>query len=201
MWSPCYAVARQYDEMWCCLSISGCYIKSAVRACNPDQKYRSYKDMYTYDLQYLWLTCKLLGCLLTFFLMVLERDYHRVIFLFRSFSEDKPVRMTRPRGSSRVHFPEDVHDPEIHVSREINSTIDVNLGFLQSSHRYRASFSVADTLKGDIEIPLPVQTTGVVNAEAHPTQNGEFLWVFNCIVGNQRDYGADILIFLPLKSM
>ncbi|XP_033632718.1 UPF0687 protein C20orf27 homolog isoform X2 [Asterias rubens] len=87
--------------------------------------------------------------------------------------DDKPVRMTRPRGSSRVHFPEDVHDPEIHVSREINSTIDVNLGFLQSSHRYRASFSVADTLKGDIEIPLPVQTTGVVNAEAHPTQNGE----------------------------
>ncbi|XP_022097762.1 UPF0687 protein C20orf27 homolog isoform X2 [Acanthaster planci] len=86
--------------------------------------------------------------------------------------EDKP-RITRPRGSSRVHFPEDVHDPEIHVSREADAMIDVNLGFLQCSHRYRVCFTVGDSIKGDVDIPLQDKSTGVVAAEAFPTQNGE----------------------------
>ena len=91
--------------------------------------------------------------------------------IFVPSSSDKP-RVTRPRGSSRVHFPEDVHDPEIHVSREINSTIDINLGFLQCSHRYRVCFTVNDTIKGEVDIPLAATHTGVVTAEAYPSQNG-----------------------------
>ncbi|XP_038046252.1 UPF0687 protein C20orf27 homolog isoform X2 [Patiria miniata] len=86
--------------------------------------------------------------------------------------EDKP-RITRPRGSSRVHFPEDVHDPEIHVSRENNASIDVNVGFLQCSHRYQVCFTVGDSIKGEVDIPLVDKSTGVLSAEAFPTQNGD----------------------------
>ncbi|XP_072027572.1 adipose-secreted signaling protein-like [Amphiura filiformis] len=66
---------------------------------------------------------------------------------------DTPPRPRRQRISSRVHFPEDVHDPEIHVSRERDGGVDVNLGFLQVNHRYKCCFTVINSVGGAVHIP------------------------------------------------
>ncbi|XP_071486822.1 adipose-secreted signaling protein-like [Diadema antillarum] len=74
---------------------------------------------------------------------------------------------TRPRSRSKVHFPEDVSDhTEILISREIDSAIDVNLGFLQTDHRYQIRCTVMDTLKGDI-IAKENSSSIIQSVEAH----------------------------------
>ncbi|XP_041476386.1 UPF0687 protein C20orf27 homolog [Lytechinus variegatus] len=81
---------------------------------------------------------------------------------------------TRPRSRSKVHFPEDVSDhSEILISREIDNSIDVNLGFLQTDHRYQIRCTVRDTLKGDV-IAKENSSTIIQSVEAHvrPDDNG-----------------------------
>eukprot|EP00057_Strongylocentrotus_purpuratus_P006628 XP_011661102.1 PREDICTED: UPF0687 protein C20orf27 homolog [Strongylocentrotus purpuratus] len=80
----------------------------------------------------------------------------------------------RPRSRSKVHFPEDVTDhSEILISREIDSSIDVNVGFLQTDHRYQIRFTVEDSLKGDV-IAKENSSTIIQSVEAHarPDDNG-----------------------------
>ncbi|XP_033124803.1 UPF0687 protein C20orf27 homolog [Anneissia japonica] len=77
----------------------------------------------------------------------------------------------RIRTTSKVRFPEDVHEPDILVSRETNGTIDVNVGFLQSQHKYEASFTIEDNIKDDIEVPTDQQVFLRVK-NIYPTSNG-----------------------------
>lgn len=73
-----------------------------------------------------------------------------------------------------MHFPEDVHDPEIHVSRERDGGVDVNLGFLQVNHRYKCCFTVINSAAGPVHVSelKPGIIKGVL---AFPNQDGEYV--------------------------
>ena len=86
---------------------------------------------------------------------------------------DTPPRPRRHRISSRVHFPEDVHDPEIHVSRERDGGVDVNLGFLQVHHRYKCCFTVINSVAGEVDANCSVTAVIVTSLAAFPNQDGE----------------------------
>ncbi|XP_071948613.1 adipose-secreted signaling protein-like isoform X1 [Antedon mediterranea] len=77
----------------------------------------------------------------------------------------------RLRTTSKVRFPEDVHEPDILVSRENNGAIDINVGFLLSQHKYEASFTIEDSIKDDIEVPTDQQILLRVR-NIYTSQNG-----------------------------
>ena len=85
---------------------------------------------------------------------------------------DTPPRPRRQRISSRVHFPEDVHDPEIHVSRERDGGVDVNLGFLQVNHRYKCQFTVINSVSGPVHAP-EVKPGMIRGVTAYVNQDGK----------------------------
>ncbi|XP_070539800.1 adipose-secreted signaling protein-like isoform X2 [Ptychodera flava] len=73
-------------------------------------------------------------------------------------------------NKSSVKFPEDVHEPDIIVEKETDSSISVNLGFLQKDHRYEISFTIEDDVRGEVKMS-PEEHFWIKVIGAYPTQN------------------------------
>ncbi|XP_077992252.1 adipose-secreted signaling protein-like [Glandiceps talaboti] len=70
-----------------------------------------------------------------------------------------------------VKFPEDVHEPDIIVKKTENSSVDVNLGFLQKDHRYIVNFTIEDDVGENVEV-FPEQHFCIKVLGAFSSQNG-----------------------------
>ncbi|XP_006820877.2 adipose-secreted signaling protein-like, partial [Saccoglossus kowalevskii] len=81
-------------------------------------------------------------------------------------------------GNSRVHiktgvkFPVDVHEPDIIISKSSDSSVDVNIGFLQKDHRYEISFSVYDDVGSQVKV-FPEQHFCIKLLSVYPQQSGD----------------------------